>query len=187
MRARLGKLSLVPNGLVAESVSSVGETMIVTARAKVGEASCPLCGEMSRRVHSRYVRYVRDLPCSGQGVRLCLTTRRFSCERPECPGRIFAERFAETVLPARARRTSRLEHIVHHLGLALGGRPAASLAKRLMLPVSTTRCFASCDGEPMREPKNSRLPASMIGLFVETIAMARLSAIWRAKDRGAAS
>jgi hypothetical protein len=26
--------------------------------------------------------------------------------------------------------------IVHHLGLALGGRPAASFARRLMLPVS---------------------------------------------------
>ncbi len=49
---------------------------------------------------------------------------------------MFAERFEEAVLPARARRTSRLEHIVHHLGLALGGRPAASFAKRLMLPVS---------------------------------------------------
>jgi transposase len=29
-----------------------------------------------------------------------------------------------------------MESIVHHLGLALGGRPAASFAKRLMLPVS---------------------------------------------------
>jgi len=36
----------------------------------------------------------------------------------------------------RSRRTARLEHIVHHLGLALGGRPAASLAKRLMVPIS---------------------------------------------------
>ena len=35
-----------------------------------------------------------------------------------------------------ARRTTRLEHVVHHLGLALGGRPAASVATRLMLPVS---------------------------------------------------
>jgi hypothetical protein len=34
------------------------------------------------------------------------------------------------------RRTSRLDCVVHHLGLALGGRPAASVAKRLMLPVS---------------------------------------------------
>jgi hypothetical protein len=37
---------------------------------------------------------------------------------------------------AFARRTSRLEQIVHHLGLALGGRPGASLAQRLRLPVS---------------------------------------------------
>ena len=36
----------------------------------------------------------------------------------------------------RSGRTSRLEGLVHHLGLALGGRPAASFAKRLMLTVS---------------------------------------------------
>jgi transposase len=40
------------------------------------------------------------------------------------------------VLPPYARRTGRLEHVVHHLGLALGGRPAARFAQRLMLPVS---------------------------------------------------
>lgn len=34
-----------------------------------------------------------------------------------------------------ARRTGRLEHLVHHLALALGGRPAARFARRLMLPV----------------------------------------------------
>jgi transposase len=35
-----------------------------------------------------------------------------------------------------ARRTSRLEGLVHHLGLALGGRPGQSFARRLLLPVS---------------------------------------------------
>jgi transposase len=30
----------------------------------------------------------------------------------------------------------RLDHIIHHLGLALGGRPGASFANRLMVPVS---------------------------------------------------
>ncbi|PSJ48736.1 transposase, partial [Mesorhizobium soli] len=40
------------------------------------------------------------------------------------------------VLPPYARRTGRLEHLVHHLALALGGRPAARFAQRLMLPVS---------------------------------------------------
>ncbi|MCP1876656.1 hypothetical protein J2S83_010128, partial [Bradyrhizobium japonicum] len=63
-------------------------------------------------------------------------TRRFVCEVPQCRRRIFAERFGDDILPTRSRRTARLECIVHHLGLALGGRPAASFAKRLMLPVS---------------------------------------------------
>jgi transposase len=53
-----------------------------------------------------------------------------------CRRHIFAERFGDDVLPARARRTARLDYIVHHLGLALGGRPAANFARRLMLPVS---------------------------------------------------
>jgi hypothetical protein len=47
-----------------------------------------------------------------------------------------ADRFGDDVLPTRSRRSARLECIVHHLGLALGGRPAAGFAKRLMLPVS---------------------------------------------------
>jgi transposase len=53
-----------------------------------------------------------------------------------CRRQIFAERFDDAVIAERSRRTSRLECIVHHLGLALGGRPAASFAKRLMVPVS---------------------------------------------------
>jgi transposase len=69
-------------------------------------------------------------------VHLRLLTRRFTCEVPHCRRRIFAERFGEDVVPLRRRRTARLEYIVHHLGLALGGRPAAIFAKRLMLPVS---------------------------------------------------
>jgi transposase len=63
-------------------------------------------------------------------------SRRFVCEVPHCRRHIFAERFGDDVLPARARRTARLDCIVHHLGLALGGRPAAAFARRLMLPVS---------------------------------------------------
>lgn len=53
-----------------------------------------------------------------------------------CARQIFAERFDTDVLAPWSRRTARLDHIVHHLALALGGRPAASFARRLMLPVS---------------------------------------------------
>ncbi len=66
-----------------------------------------------------------------------LLARRFLCDAVLCGRRIFTERFAPEVLAPWARRTTRLDHIVHHLGLALGGRPAARLARRLMLPIGS--------------------------------------------------
>jgi transposase len=87
-------------------------------------------------VHSRYQRRVSDLPLSGRTVQLVVVARRFRCDAVVCGRRIFAERFSGDVLALSARRTGRLDCIVHHLGLALGGRPAASFARRLMLPVS---------------------------------------------------
>jgi transposase len=128
--------SLVPSGLTVESVTCVEEAIIVTARAQGDVAKCPLCKTASRRVHSRYRRDASDLPCAGRRVRLSLSVRRFHCEAVHCRRRIFAERFDEAVLGERSRRTARLDHVVHHLGLALGGRPAASFASRLLLPVS---------------------------------------------------
>ncbi|MBM7487823.1 hypothetical protein JOE52_006805 [Bradyrhizobium canariense] len=65
-----------------------------------------------------------------------MITRRSVCEVAHCGRQIFAERFGDDIVPIRARRTARLERIVHHLGLALGGRPAGGFAQRLMLPVS---------------------------------------------------
>ncbi len=61
--------------------------------------------------------------------------RRFWCDAVLCVRRIFCEWLDNDVLACYGRRTQRLETIVHHLGLALGGRPAA-FANRLMVPVS---------------------------------------------------
>jgi transposase len=76
------------------------------------------------------------LPLAGRSVQLVLVARRFRCDAVLCGRQIFTERFADGVVASSARRTARLDCIVHHLGLALGGRPAAGFAKRLMLPVS---------------------------------------------------
>lgn len=62
--------------------------------------------------------------------------RRFQFDAALCLRRIFAERLAGCTLAPLARRTERLDHSVHHLGLAHGGRPAAAFAARLMTPVS---------------------------------------------------
>ena len=121
--------SLIPVGLVVEDVAWVEGAIVLTARAGAREGTCPLCRALSRRVHSRYVRQVSDLPCSGRSVRvrLRLVTRRFICAAPICRRRIFAERFDDAVVAKRARRTTRLEHVIHHLAWhSAGDRRQAS-------------------------------------------------------------
>ena len=128
--------ALVPRGFVVDEVTSDGTSALITVRSIETASVCPGCGTRSGRVHSRYHRRLADLPIAGRPVRLVVRARRFYCRAVLCGRRVFAERFDADVLAPWARRTARLDHIVHHLGLALGGRPAASFARRLMVPVS---------------------------------------------------
>ena len=121
MKAKFRLSDLIPPELAVESVSEDADAIIVSARAIASARPCPQCGTASGRIHSRYVRTVLDLPCSGRKVELRVTTRRFVCTAISCRQKIFAERFGEDILPIRARRTARLECLVQHLGLALGG------------------------------------------------------------------
>ncbi len=136
MQQALDRSSPVPRGFVVESACYEGDKAVITVRASGSVGMCPSCGTASRRIHSRYRRRVTDLPLSGRIVELSVIARRFRCDAVLCGRHIFTERFSDGILAPSARRKARLDSIVHHLGLALGGRPAAGFAKRLMLPVS---------------------------------------------------
>ena len=128
--------ALLPPGLIIEHVRIDDGGVAAAARSRDVGSVCPGCGKLSRRVHSRYVRSLADLPAHGRRVSIALTVRRFRCGNDVCPRVIFAERFGEDIAAPYARRTARLQTIVHHLGLALGGRPGQGLARRLLMPVS---------------------------------------------------
>jgi transposase len=134
--------SVVPMGLKVESNTAVEAGIVVVARSEVAERPCPVCGRASRRVHSRYVRTISDLPCGGRRVELRLRARRFVCRTPFCPRRIFAERFEAAVVGERSRRSSRLECIVHHL---LFASLIASKISRLGASLSPAGCCAGAD------------------------------------------
>ncbi len=143
---------LSPAGLLIEEVEIASQRLLVRARCRAAAGRCPDCGRPSEKVHSRYERRLLDLPSQGRAVQMRVTVRRFRCAKPGCRRRIFAERLGDAVSGRSARRTSRLELIVHHLGIALDGRPAAALARRLMLPVSKDtllRCAPACRPRPI--------------------------------------
>ena len=128
-------LSLLPPGLVVERVVVAPDRVVVTARARAASTSCPVCRRRSRRVHSRYVRHLSDLPWQGRVGQLDLQVRRFRCADPACPRRIFAERLPAVALP-RVRRTARVAEAQRHVAFSAGGETGARLASHLGMPVS---------------------------------------------------
>jgi transposase len=129
-------ISLAPCGLIIERIEPEADALIIVARPTSDFAACPTCGQPSNSIHSRYQRLLSDLPSQGRLVRIKIFARRFRCLPADCRQRIFVERLEGALARPFARRTSRLEGLVHHLGLALGGRPGQSFARRLLLPVS---------------------------------------------------
>lgn len=119
----MDRRAFLPRGLKAERVELVDDRVLIHTRTVGGAATCPRCGEISGRVHSRYQRCLADLPDHGQQVRLILSARLVRCGSPLCRTRIFAERFSPAIAQPYARRTEGLQDLVRYLGLAPGGRP----------------------------------------------------------------
>lgn len=174
---------LVPRGFIVETTTWNEERLLIAARASAATGRCPDCGMISDRVHSRYERGLADLPMSGRLVRLVLTVRRFRCGAVTCARQIFAERFDPDVLAPWARRTARLDHIIHHLALALGGRPAASFARRLMLPVSNDTLLRVVRRRGIRGFAPPTVVGLTIGRGAATSATGRSFAIWSGDAR----
>ena len=130
-------LTLVPDPvqfrLLCLTATDATITMVLAPRAT--EAPCPLCGQSSRRLHSRYHRTLADLPWNHIAVRIRLHARRFFCDNEECVRRIFTERLP-TVAAPYARRTTRLATWLTHVAFALGGLPGARLLRHSGCPVS---------------------------------------------------
>lgn len=116
--------------------AELADRFTIIAQPVAASARCPGCDQPSSSVHSRYTRTLADLPVAGRQAVIEVGIRRFRCAVSDCPTRIFAERLGPDLAGPYARRTARLESIVHHLGLALGGRPAERLSRRLVVPAS---------------------------------------------------
>ncbi len=100
-------LFALPSGLKMTSLSHQEGRLCVSLLSTQPVSHCPMCGSVATRIHSRYQRRLTDLPSTGQPVRVLLAVRKFFCDMPTCPRKIFTERLAPLVAPS-ARMTVRL-------------------------------------------------------------------------------
>ena len=118
-----------------EQITKTGTQIDIYAHLQRTQDCCPNCQTASSAVHGRYWRHPQDLPWLGLTVRLHLEVQRFACGNNGCPRKTFAVGMTE-LLPARARRTTRLKE--QHLATAylLGGEAGRRLLQLLGMPIS---------------------------------------------------
>jgi hypothetical protein len=130
--------SLLPPGLVIDALEVGPDLISITAHPAQTFGTCPTCGRRSDRVHSLHRRRMLDLPSHGRAVELQVQLRRFRCLVEACPRRTFSQPPLPEMVGRRGRRTPRLDGLVGALGVALGGRPGAALAR-----LSVVECFGT--------------------------------------------
>jgi transposase len=126
---------LVPPSLHIGALLVGDDSLTICVLAETTEARCPLCGERAARVHSRATRTLADLPWAGVTVHVRVRVRKFFCDTPTCPRRIFSERLTGIAAVA-ARRTDRQRAALLDLAVALGGEAGARMAAKSGMRVS---------------------------------------------------
>jgi len=72
-------LPLVPDGVEVDDLTLDTVRLLITARTMAAQACCQACGRASARVHSRYWRTFKNLPCQDRAVTWRVQVRRFRC------------------------------------------------------------------------------------------------------------
>jgi transposase len=124
-------------GLQLDEVELADQMIMLTVHATHPSALCPICGQSSTRIHSRYTRTIADLPWADRMVQLQLHVRRFFCTNRACLRQTFAERLGAAILPS-ARRTERQVQQLQQLAFALGGSAGAPRVAALGMPASAS-------------------------------------------------
>jgi transposase len=142
-------------GFEIQEISVDGARLCISACSTSPTAECPTCHQISKRLHSYYLRTPADLPVSGQTVHLELRVRRFRCQNEQCKQQTFAERFPDT-LAVHAQRTHRLLATLTLFALVLSGRAGEHLLSQIGMSTSAdtlVRLAKRAESPPIDAPE----------------------------------
>lgn len=127
----------------------VGDTIYIRVVSTREEVVCPFCGQPSSKTHSSYDRSFQDLPIQNMKVVVILSNRKMFCHNPDCEHKTFAETFK--FLPAKAKKTKRLEDEIINLSMNVSSLKASALLKTRVAKVGKSTI---CNLLKKRAPHN---------------------------------
>lgn len=127
-------IKLLDKNLELVSYEIIDDTMYINAISNRNEVICPFCGEISKKVHSRYLKSFQDLSIQDKKMTIILNNRKMFCNNPNCNHKTFAEKF-DFIFP-KGKKTKRLENEIITLSLNLSSITASKYFKRSIANVS---------------------------------------------------
>jgi transposase len=126
------------------------EKVLIYVKSKQLGSNCPLCNELSSRVHSYYARRIMDLPMVGCQTLLILNTRKFYCLNTNCIRKVFAERFSEHIIN-RKTVTKRLNEKFLKIASLMGGNGGVRICQLMNIPVSSSTLIRLIHQQPLEQ------------------------------------
>jgi transposase/predicted transcriptional regulator len=126
--------SLLDKNLREISVDIRKNGIEIAVESKRQRAKCPYCGKISDKIHSRYLRVLKDLPIQGKKVTIIVNNRKFFCTNQKCTRRTFAETF--DFYRPRATKTDRLQETILETSLSQSSISASRYLKKYIAEVS---------------------------------------------------
>lgn len=123
------------NNLFIESAERIGNQYHLYGRSSILHGVCPYCGTVCHKVHSRYVRTIRDLSILGLGVTIHFQARKFYCTNRNCSHRTFAEQPGTEIFRYR-RRTRRCEVMVAQQSTSCSSNMASLMLNAMNILIS---------------------------------------------------
>ena len=110
------------------------DTLIIDIESCKKSSICPCCGKESSKIHSRYMRRIKDLPLQEYKVILNINANVFFCKNKNCGTKTFSEQF--DFIESHSRMTTRLKNKIVENSKGMSARASKEVINNGLVNIS---------------------------------------------------
>ncbi len=138
------------------------DQVVLCVQSRNKGCPCPGCNVFSNRLHSYYIRKVKDLPAFDNKVSLHVKAKKWYCHNADCTRKVFTERFNYFLKPYK-RTSDRLREKLLKVALLTGGNPGKKICGMLNIIVSSSSLIRLIDEQQVLAPVSVPTPYKLDG------------------------
>ena len=162
-----------PENLPIQSICDSEDVINIILRSTTKTCSCPVCKEVTSKLHATHHRKVQDLPIYGKRTMLDINLYEFDCLNPDCSVTSFTETF-DGFLNSYSTMTERLVDLMITLALETSCEGCARILKSMNIKTSGDTVIRTL----IKRYENQETPTCSSFIGVDDFAYKKKTYIW---------